>query len=189
MGQVKIVEETGIEGLKVVETTRHGDSRGYFMETYSQRDFEEIGINCTFVQDNQSYSKKGVIRGLHFQNGEFSQAKLVRVVKGSVYDVAVDLRKDSPTYGKAYGVLLTEDNNRQFFIPKNFAHGFLVTSNEAIFAYKVDRFYQPGDEGGLIWNDPALEINWPIEEVGGVEKLTFSEKDTKWPTLAEYSNK
>lgn len=189
MGQVKIAKETGIEGLKVVETTRHGDSRGYFMETYSQRDFEEIGINCTFVQDNQSFSKKGVIRGLHFQNGEFSQAKLVRVVKGAVYDVAVDLRKGSPTYGKAYGVLLTEDNNLQFFIPENFAHGFLVTSDEAIFAYKVNKFYQPGDEGGLIWNDPALEINWPIEEIGGLEKLIFSEKDTKWPTLAEYSNK
>lgn len=188
MGQVKIVEETGIEGLKVVETTRHGDSRGYFMETYSQRDFEEIGINCTFIQDNQSCSKKGVIRGLHFQNGEFSQAKLVRVVKGAVYDVAVDLRKDSPTYGKAYGVLLTGDNNRQFFIPENFAHGFLVTSDEAIFTYKVNKFYQPGDEGGLIWNDPALEINWPIEEVGGFKKLIFSDKDTKWPTLAEYSN-
>ena len=189
MGQVKIVEETGIEGLKVIETTRHGDSRGYFMETYSQRDFEEIGINCTFVQDNESGSKKGVIRGLHFQNGEFSQAKLVRVVEGAVYDVAVDLRKDSPTYGKAYGVLLTKENHRQFFIPENFAHGFLVISDKATFAYKVNKFYQPGDEGGLIWNDPALEINWPIEEVGGLEKLTFSEKDTKWPTLAEYSNK
>ena len=187
MGQVKIVGNTGIEGLKVVETTRHGDSRGYFMETYNQNDFNEIGIDCTFVQDNQSFSKKGVIRGLHFQNGEYSQAKLVRVVRGAVYDVAVDLRKGSPTYGKAYGVLLTEDNNLQFFIPENFAHGFLVTSDEAAFCYKVNKFYQPGDEGGLIWNDPELKIDWPVEEVGGLENLTFSEKDTKWPTLKEYS--
>ena len=183
MGQVKIVENTGIEGLIVLEPTKHGDERGYFMETYSQRDFEEIGIDCTFVQDNESYSKKGVIRGLHFQNGEYSQAKLVRVVKGAVYDVAVDLRKDSPTFGKAYGVLLTEDNNRQFFIPENFAHGFLVLSDDAIFCYKVNKFYQPGDEGGLIWNDPELGINWPIDKVGGISNLTISEKDTKWPTL------
>lgn len=189
MGQVKIVEETGIEGLKVIENTRHGDSRGYFMETYSQRDFEEIGINCTFVQDNESGSKKGVIRGLHFQNGEFSQAKLVRVVEGAVYDVAVDLRKDSPTYGKAYGVLLTKENHRQFFIPENFAHGFLVMSDEATFAYKANKFYKPGDEGGLIWNDPELKIDWPVEEVGGLENLTFSEKDTKWPTLKELSER
>lgn len=189
MGQVKIVGNTGIEGLKVVETTRHGDSRGYFMETYNQNDFKEVGIDCTFVQDNQSFSKKGVIRGLHFQNGEYSQAKLVRVVRGSVYDVAVDLRKGSPTYGKAYGVLLTEDNNLQFFIPENFAHGFLVTSEEAIFCYKVNKFYQPGDEGGLIWNDPELKIDWPVEEVGGLENLTFSEKDTKWPTLKELSER
>lgn len=189
MGQVKIFKETGIEGLKVIEVTRHGDERGYFMETYSKRDFEEIGIDCTFVQDNQSFSKKGVIRGLHFQNGEHSQAKLVRVVVGSVYDVAVDLRKDSPTYGKAYGVLLTEDNNLQFFIPAGFAHGFLVTSDEAVFAYKVDKFYQPGDEGGLIWNDPELKIEWPLEEVGGFDNLIHSEKDTKWPTLEEYTRK
>ena len=185
MGQVKVIGDTGIDGLKVVKPTRHEDSRGYFMETYSQRDFEEIGIDCTFVQDNESFSKKGVIRGLHFQNGKYSQAKLVRVTKGAVYDVAVDLRKGSPTYGKAYGVLLTEDNDLQFFIPENFAHGFLVLSDEAKFCYKVNKFYQPGDEGGLIWNDPELGINWPIEEVGGLDKLTFSEKDTKWPTLKE----
>lgn len=185
MGQVKVIGNTGIDGLKVVKPTRHEDPRGYFMETYSQRDFEEIGIDCIFVQDNESFSKKGVIRGLHFQNGKYSQAKLVRVTKGAVYDVAVDLRKNSPTYGKAYGVLLTEDNDLQFFIPENFAHGFLVLSDEAKFCYKVNKFYQPGDEGGLIWNDPELAINWPIEEVGGLDKLTFSEKDTKWPTLKE----
>ena len=130
MGQVRIIGDTGIEGLKVVETTRHGDNRGYFMETYSKRDFENIGITDEFVQDNQSYSTKGVIRGLHFQNGEHSQSKLVRVVKGAVYDVAVDLREGSPTYGKGYGVLLTEDNNLQFYIPENFAHGFLVLSDD-----------------------------------------------------------
>ena len=187
MGQVKVVGDTKIEGLKVVEITKHGDERGYFMETYNKKDFEEIGIDCTFVQDNESFSKKGVVRGLHFQNGEHSQAKLVRVVKGAVYDVAVDLRKDSPTYGKAYGVLLTDENNLQFFIPENFAHGFLVLSDEAKFCYKVNKFYEPGDEGGLIWNDPELKINWPLDEVGGLDNLTFSDKDTKWPTLKELS--
>ena len=185
MGQVKIVEKTGIEGLMVVRPTVHEDERGYFTETYNEKDFKEIGIDCKFVQDNESYSKKGVLRGLHFQNGEYSQAKLVRVVKGAVYDVAVDLRKDSPTYGKAYGVLLTKENFLQFFIPENFAHGFLVVSDEAKFCYKVNKLYQPGDEGGLIWNDPDVNINWPIEEAGGLENLVFSEKDTKWPTLKE----
>ena len=188
MGQVKVVGDTKIEGLKVVEPTKHGDERGYFMETYNKKDFEEIGIDCTFVQDNESFSKKGVVRGLHFQNGEHSQAKLVRVVKGAVYDVAVDLRKDSPTYGKAYGVLLTDENNLQFFIPENFAHGFLVLSDEAKFCYKVNKFYEPGDEGGLIWNDPELGIDWPLDEVGGIDNLTISDKDTKWPTLKELSN-
>lgn len=185
MGQVRILGNTGIEGLKVVQPTKHGDERGYFMETYNQNDFKEIGIDCTFVQDNESGSEKGVLRGLHFQNGEYSQAKLVRVASGAVYDVAVDLRKGSPTFGKSYGVLLTEDNYLQFFIPENFAHGFLVLSNEAKFCYKVNKFYKPGDEGGLIWNDPELKIDWPIEEVGGLNKLIFSEKDTKWPTLKE----
>lgn len=185
MGQVKIVEKTGIEGLMVVQPTVHKDERGYFVETYNKKDFNEIGINCEFVQDNESCSKKGVLRGLHFQNGKYSQAKLVRVVKGAVYDVAVDLRKDSSTYGKAYGVLLTEDNFLQFFIPENFAHGFLVVSDEAKFCYKVNKLYKPGDEGGLIWNDPDVNINWPIQEAGGLENLVFSEKDTKWPTLKE----
>ena len=184
MGQVRVVGDTGIEGLKVVETTKHGDERGYFMETYSKRDFEEIGIDTVFIQDNESFSKKGVIRGLHFQNGEHSQAKLVRVSQGAVYDVAVDLRKDSPTYGKAYGVLLTDDNNLQFMIPENFAHGFLVLSDTAKFNYKVNKFYEPGDEGGLLWNDPELSIDWPLD---GIETLTISEKDEKWPTLKELS--
>lgn len=187
MGQVKIVEDTGIEGLKVLRPTIHKDSRGYFVETYSKRDFADIGIDCTFVQDNESCSTKGVIRGLHFQNGVHSQAKLVRVTYGAVYDVAVDLRKDSPTYGKAYGVLLSEDNHNQFFIPENFAHGFIVLSDVAIFSYKVNKFYEPGDEGGILWSDPSLNIDWPIESVGGFEKLILSEKDTKWPTLAEYT--
>lgn len=188
MGKFKIAYDTGIEGLKVIENARFGDSRGYFMESYQKKDFEELGILDEFVQDNQSYSKKGVIRGLHFQNGEHSQSKLVRVVKGQVYDVAVDLREGSPTYGKGYGVLLTEDNNLQFYIPENFAHGFLVLSDDAIFCYKVNKFYQPGDEGGLIWNDPDVNLSWPLDEVGGIDNLIFSEKDTKWPTLKELKN-
>lgn len=175
-------EETGIEGLVVVTPKVFPDERGYFMETYNQKDFEEIGITCTFVQDNQSASKKGVLRGLHFQK-EFPQAKLVRVIKGSVYDVAVDLRKGSPTYGKYYGVTLTEENKKQFFIPRGFAHGFIVLSDEAEFAYKCDDLYHPGDEGGLIWNDPTIGIDWPLDEVN--TELIFSEKDKKWPTLKE----
>lgn len=183
MGKI-IVEQTGIEGLLIVTPTVFEDSRGYFMETYNYDTYKEAGIDQIFVQDNQSGSCKGVLRGLHFQK-EFPQSKLVRVVNGAVYDVAVDLRKDSPTFGKSYGVLLSAENKKQFFIPKNFAHGFLVLSDVAEFAYKCDDFYHPNDEGGLIWNDPELAINWPIEEVGGLDKLTFSEKDTKWPTLKE----
>lgn len=184
MGKIT-VEQTGIEGLLIVTPTVFGDNRGYFMETYNYDTYkEESGIDQVFVQDNQSCSCKGVLRGLHFQK-EFPQSKLVRVVNGAVYDVAVDLRKDSPTFGKSYGVLLSAENKKQFFIPKNFAHGFLVLSDVAEFAYKCDDFYHPNDEGGLIWNDPELEINWPIDEVGGLDKLIFSEKDTKWPTLSE----
>lgn len=184
MGKFKEVETTGIEGLKVIEPTVFGDERGYFMETYNERDLKEIGIDVTFVQDNQSCSKKGVLRGLHFQK-VFPQSKLVRVISGKVYDVAVDLRKDSPTFGKAYGVVLSAENKKQFFIPKNFAHGFVVLSDVAEFAYKCDDYYCPKDEGGLIWNDPALGIDWPLEEAGGLINLTLSEKDKEWPTLAE----
>ena len=182
MGKIT-VEDTPIEGLKVISPTVFGDKRGYFMETYNFNDFKEAGIDCTFVQDNQSASKKGVLRGLHFQIN-FPQDKLVRVVRGEVYDVAVDMRKGSATYGKWYGVRLSEDNKKMFFIPKNFAHGFLVLSDYAEFTYKCTDFYHPNDEGGVIYNDPAIGVEWPIEE--GME-LIMSEKDTKWPTLGELS--
>lgn len=180
MGKIS-VEDTPIEGLKVITPTVFGDARGYFMETYNYNDFKEAGIDCKFVQDNQSASKKGVLRGLHFQIN-FPQDKLVRVVRGEVFDVAVDMRKGSPTYGQWYGVKLSEENKKQFFIPKNFAHGFLVLSDYAEFAYKCTDFYHPNDEGGIIYNDPEVGVEWPIED--GME-LTLSEKDTKWPTLKE----
>lgn len=161
MGQITVEKNVGgIEGLCVITPAVHGDARGYFMETYSQRDMEENGLNYTFVQDNQSSSTKGVLRGLHFQIN-FPQTKLVRVIKGSVFDVAVDLREGSPTYGKHFGVELTEENKKQFLIPQGFAHGFLVLSDMAEFCYKVDDFYHPNDEGGLAWNDPDIGIKWP----------------------------
>ncbi len=175
-------QETGIDDLYVIKPTVFEDNRGFFMETYSKRDFEEIGINSEFVQDNHSKSTKGVLRGLHFQK-EYPQSKLVRVVKGEVYDVAVDLRKDSKTYGKYYGVVLSEENKLQFFIPKGFAHGFLVLSEEAEFVYKCDDFYHPGDEGGVIWNDEKIGIKWPLEKVGEKQNLIQSEKDKNWPNL------
>lgn len=159
MGKIKITKAP-IEGLYIIEPTVHGDSRGYFMETYNQKDMQEEGLNMVFVQDNQSMSTKGVIRGLHFQK-EFPQGKLVRVVKGTVFDVAVDLRADSSTYGKWYGVELTEENKKQFYISEGFAHGFLVLSETAEFCYKVTDFYHPGDEGGVAWNDPKIGIEWP----------------------------
>ena len=174
--------ETGIEGLYVIKPTVFEDSRGFFMETYQKKDFEEIGIGCEFVQDNHSKSSKGVLRGLHFQK-EFPQSKLVRVVKGEVYDVAVDIRKDSPTYGKYYGVLLSDENKLQFFIPKGFAHGFLVISDEAEFVYKCDDFYHPNGEGGILWNDEKIGIDWPLDKVGGIEKIIQSEKDQNWGNL------
>lgn len=161
MGQIKVERNVGgIEGLCVITPAVHGDSRGYFMETYSQRDMEDAGINITFVQDNQSMSTKGVLRGLHFQKN-FPQTKLVRVIRGSVFDTAVDLRKGSDTYGKWYGIELTEENKKQFLIPKGFAHGFLVLSVAAEFCYKCDDFYHPDDEGGIAWNDPDIGIAWP----------------------------
>ncbi|MBQ5321812.1 MAG: dTDP-4-dehydrorhamnose 3,5-epimerase [Oscillospiraceae bacterium] len=196
MGQIK-VSKTPIDGLFIIEPAVHGDNRGYFMETYSQRDMSEAGLNMVFVQDNQSMSKKGVLRGLHFQK-EFPQGKLVRVIKGSVFDVAVDLRKNSETYGKWYGVELTEENKKQFYISEGFAHGFLVLSDEAEFCYKVTDFYHPGDEGGLRWNDPEIGIEWPevIGEYKGTASaegytlsdgtpLNLSEKDQKWDCLKD----
>ena len=182
MGQIKVEKNVGgIEGLCVIEPAVHGDARGYFMETYSQRDMEEAGLTMNFVQDNQSCSTKGVLRGLHFQK-EFPQGKLVRVIKGSVFDVAVDLRSNSDTYGKWFGIELTEENKKQFYIPEGFAHGFLVLSDEAEFCYKCTDFYHPGDEGGLAWNDPEIGVEWPLEE--GVD-LIISEKDQKWKGLKD----
>ncbi len=178
MGKIQ-VETCEIEGLKVITPTVFGDKRGYFMETYNYNDYKDAGIDMNFVQDNQSMSKKGVLRGLHFQI-HYPQDKLVRVISGAVYDVAVDLRKDSKTFGKWYGVLLTAENKKQFFIPKNFAHGFLVLSDSVEFAYKCTDFYHPNDEGGLAYNDPQIGVDWPIEE--GM-KLIISEKDQKWGGL------
>ena len=192
MGQIKVEKNVGgIEGLCVITPAVHGDSRGYFMETYSQRDMEEGGLFYNFVQDNQSSSVKGVLRGLHFQK-QFPQTKLVRVIKGSVFDVAVDLRSDSPSYGKHFGLELTEENKKQFLIPRGFAHGFLVLSDVAEFCYKCDDFYHANDEGGMAWNDPEIGIAWPMlsgiyngsasaegYSVDGVP-LNLSQKDQKW---------
>jgi len=178
MGKIT-VETCEIEGLKIITPTVHGDARGYFCETYHYEDYKAAGIPDVFVQDNQSASKRGVLRGLHFQI-EHPQAKLVRVIKGEVFDVAVDLRKDSPTYGQWHGVLLSEENKKQFYVPKNFAHGFLVLSDYAEFCYKCTDFYHPGDEGGIMYNDPAIGVKWPIPED---MKLIFSERDTKWGGL------
>lgn len=181
MGEI-FVETCEIEGIKVITPKVFPDARGYFMETYQEEDFKKAGIDVKFVQDNQSASKKGVLRGLHFQK-EFAQDKLVRVIRGKVFDVAVDLREGSKTFGKWYGVELSEENKKQFFIPKNFAHGFLVMSDYAEFVYKCSDFYHPGDEGGIIYNDPKIGITWPIEE--GME-LIMSDKDTKWGGIDEY---
>jgi len=177
MGKITVTNDcNGIEGLKVIEPQVFGDNRGYFMETYNYNDFKEAGIDCEFVQDNQSASKKGVLRGLHFQIN-YPQDKLVRVIKGRVFDVAVDLREGSKTYGKWFGVELSEDNKKQFFIPKNFAHGFLVLSDYAEFCYKVTDFYHPNDEGGLMWNDPDIGVEWPMPEGMTADDLILSEKD------------
>lgn len=196
MGQIKVQKNVaGIEGLCVIEPAVHGDERGYFMETYNQNDMKEAGLDMVFVQDNQSMSTKGVLRGLHFQK-EFPQGKLVRVIKGTVFDVAVDLRQGSATHGKWFGVELSEENKKQFYIPEGFAHGFLVLSDVAEFCYKCTDFYHPGDEGGLAWNDPAIGIAWP--QVAGEYKgsasaegycladgtaLNLSEKDRLWKGL------
>ena len=182
MGKIT-VETCEIEGLKVITPSVFGDARGYFMETYQYNEFVEAGIDVNFVQDNQSASKKGVLRGLHFQINH-PQDKLVRVIKGEVYDVAVDLREGSPTFGQWYGVLLSAENKKQFFIPKNFAHGFLVLSDYAEFAYKCTDFYHPNDEGGLRYDDPEIGVEWPIPED---MELLLSEKDQKWGGLREYT--
>ena len=170
---------TEIEGLLILEPKVFGDERGYFFESFSQREFEEKVCKTVFVQDNESKSGYGVLRGLHFQKPPFEQAKLVRVVKGKVLDVAVDIREDSPTFGKHVSVELSEENKRQMFVPRGFAHGFVVLSKEAIFQYKCDNYYMPQAEGGILWNDPALNIDWKIP----MEDVILSEKDKNNRTL------
>ena len=172
---------TAIEGVKIIEPRVFTDARGYFFESFSQREFEEQVCHTTFVQDNESRSTAGVVRGLHFQKPPFTQAKLVRVVRGSVLDVAVDIRHGSPTFGQHVSCLLTEDNHRQFFVPRGFAHGFAVLSEEAVFQYKCDRLYAPASEGAIAWDDPALGIDWMIP----ASEVILSEKDRHHPTLAE----
>ena len=182
--------DTSIEGVKIVEVKTYGASRGYFMETYKQSDFVAGGIGCVFVQDNQSSSTRGVLRGLHFQI-DHPQSKLVRVVSGKVFDVAVDLRKDSATYGKWEGVVLSAENKRPFFIPRGFAHGFLVLSDSAEFCYKCDDVYHPGDEGGLMWNDPKIGIEWPAldgDDHFDGSQLVLSDKDRRHPPLSALQN-
>lgn len=181
------VETCDIEGLKVISPSVFGDERGYFMETYQQQDFAAAGIAVDFVQDNQSGSKKGVLRGLHYQIN-YPQDKLVRVVNGEVFDVAVDLREGSATYGKWFGVVLSAENKKQFFIPKNFAHGFIVLSDSAEFTYKCSDFYHPNDEGGLYWDDPEIGIDWPMPEGMTKADLIISDKDKLWKGIKEYKH-
>ncbi|MGZ7048356.1 MAG: dTDP-4-dehydrorhamnose 3,5-epimerase [Methanobacterium sp.] len=180
MSKFKFVE-TSIKDLFVIEPKVFGDERGYFMETYHAQEFKDAGLDLNFVQDNQSKSKKGVLRGLHFQYTK-PQGKLVRVIKGEVFDVAVDLRRNSPTYGNWEGFILTEDNKKQMYVPEGFAHGFLVLSEEAEFTYKCTDFYYPEDEGGILWNDPDIGIEWPIDDIN---KIKLSDKDKQLKTLKE----
>jgi len=196
VGQISVTK-TPIEGLLIIEPSVHRDNRGYFSETYNQRDLQEAGISDLFVQDNESMSVRGVLRGMHYQKN-YPQAKIVRVIDGRVFDVAVDLRPGSATYGKWHGVELTRENGRQFFIPRGFAHGFLVLSETARFCYKVTDFWHPGDEEGIAWNDPAIGIAWPglsgtydgtacagDYHLEDGTALILSEKDQKWPTIKD----
>lgn len=178
MGEIKI-EECMIEGLKVIEPKQFGDDRGWFMETYHQKDYECAGIPCTFVQDNRAYSRKGVLRGLHFQK-KYPQDKLISVLRGEIYDVVVDIREGSKTYGKWFGVILSAQNRKQLFVPKGFAHGYLVLSEETEIFYKCSEIYHPEDEGGILWNDPKIGIKWPIIHK---DEIILSEKDKNWGTL------
>lgn len=184
MGKINVIP-TSIKDLYIIEPQVFGDSRGYFMESYSEQDFKAAGLHMQFVQDNESRSKKGVLRGLHFQT-QHTQGKLVRVVEGEVYDVAVDLREGSPTFGKWEGVLLSAENKRQFYVPEDFAHGFLVLSDMATFQYKCTDYYAPEYDGGIRWNDPDIGIEWPLE---GIEEVLLSEKDQKQPSLKEFMSK
>ncbi len=181
MGKINVLP-TSIKDLYIIEPQVFGDSRGYFMESYSEQDFKAAGLHMQFVQDNESRSKKGVLRGLHFQT-QHTQGKLVRVVEGEVYDVAVDLRKGSPTFGKWEGVLLSAENKRQFYVPEGFAHGFLVLSDVATFQYKCTDYYAPEYDGGIRWNDPDIGIEWPLEDI---EEVLLSEKDQKQPSLKAF---
>ena len=174
MGKIKVTP-CDIDGLYVIEPKVFGDERGYFVETYNKQEFAANGLDMEFVQDNQSKSKKGVLRGLHFQK-QHPQGKLVRVLSGEVFDVAVDIRKGSDTYGKWFGVVLSEENMKQFYVPEGFAHGYYVLSDTAVFSYKCTDFYHPEDEGGILWNDPEIGIQWPVDD--GVE-VVLSEKDQR----------
>lgn len=188
MGKFKKIE-TGIEGLYIIEPTVFGDERGFFIESYNKNDFIELGIADEFVQDNHSKSKKGVLRGLHFQT-KFSQGKLVRVIKGAVYDVAVDLRKNSKTFGKWFGIELSAENKKMFFIPKDFAHGFLTLEDETEFMYKCTDFYHPEYDSGVMWNDKDINIDWQLDKYSlNEENIILSDKDKKHQSLKEYKNK
>ena len=178
------VIKTDIPEVKIIEPTVFGDERGYFLESYNKKAFEENIGSITFVQDNESKSSKGVLRGLHFQKPPFTQAKLVRCIKGKVIDIAVDIRRDSPTYGKHVSVILSEENKKQLFVPRGFAHGFAVLSETAVFAYKVDNTYAPEYDGGIIWNDTHLQIDWNLSE----NEVKLSDKDVKLPNLASLDN-
>ncbi|MGV8906628.1 MAG: dTDP-4-dehydrorhamnose 3,5-epimerase [Acetobacterium sp.] len=180
MAKINVIK-TKIDGLVIIEPSVFGDERGYFMETYNEEEFHEVGLTMKFVQDNESKSSKGVLRGLHFQR-KFSQGKLVRVTQGEVFDVGVDLRQGSPTYGQWAGALLTQENKTMFYVPEGFAHGFLVLSEEAVFNYKCTNLYAPEYDGGIRWNDPDIGVEWPLE---GIVKPLLSEKDTKLPFLSE----
>ncbi len=182
VSQMITLVKTSIEGVLIIKPKVFEDRRGYFIETYNKKDFEENNLFYDFVQDNQSKSTKGVLRGLHFQK-TYQQAKLVRVINGVVFDVAVDLRKGSKTYGKWVGVILSSENREMLLIPRGFAHGFLVLSDIAEFTYKCDNFYHPEDEGGIIWNDPDIQIQWPVLS----EDIVLSDKDKKHPSLKESS--
>lgn len=182
-----------MEGLYIIEPTLYTDLRGYFMETFNKEELKAAGINCEYVQDNQSFSKKGVLRGLHFQR-KFPQEKIVRVISGEIFDVVVDIRTSSETFGSWYGVYLSDTNNKQLYIGKGFAHGFLTLSDQAIVSYKVSEGYHPEDECGIVWNDPKININWPLEQSNSLElrsvmkdgtRLTISDKDNNWRTLDE----
>ena len=179
------VIETALPGVVIIEPQVFGDARGWFMESWSKRKFEEIGIDCEFVQDNHSFSeKKGTLRGLHFQKGDYAQAKLVRVLRGRVYDVAVDLRKDSKTFLKWFGVELSEENKKEFFIPRGFAHGFLTLTDNVEFAYKADNYYNKESEGAIIYNDERIAVDWRLEGLG-IDEVIVSDKDKIAPPLAE----